>query len=133
MTHKGILFLVGRFDEVRIKKIVSAHLHTFLPVVIGKRFNFYHKILHPRDVRILEYGVEANHSALAELMVILDVEKGEASRVFPEEFDRICLAHHRPIDIHLKINFVYVDKKNGSKGFRKSILEDCGAYANLLM
>ncbi len=34
--------------------------------------------------------------------MILDVEKGEASRVFPEEFDRICLAHHSPIDIHLK-------------------------------
>ena len=51
---------------------------------------------------IVEDGVEANHTALAYLVVVLDVKQTESARILLEVFNRICLAHASPVYVHFE-------------------------------
>ena len=79
------LLSVGFLYEVGAKQIVGASLDARIPVTLCEALKLNNVVLQTSDISIVEDGVKAHHSALTELIVILDVQHLETAWIFPED------------------------------------------------
>ena len=90
------------FYIVCISEIKRSFAEAFQDVRRTGVFNFDDKRSGSCLVEITEYGIEAYHSALTDLLLVLDEQVFKSARVFLHVLDRTCSADDCPIYIYLE-------------------------------
>ena len=68
------LFVVACLDELGGLEVVGTNLHAVQDFGTVASFQLNDQMLQACDIGIAEDSIEANHTALAEFLVVLDVE-----------------------------------------------------------
>ena len=67
-------------------------------------FHFNEIVLMAVCIEMLEYLLEVHHAGITQDIAVFDMEHFDTVCIFRDLLDRVLLAHHGPVNVHLKEN-----------------------------
>ena len=69
-----------------------------------RTFHFNEIVLMAVCIEMLEYLLEVHHAGIPQVIAVFDMEHFDTVCIFRDLLDWILLAHHGPVNVHLKEN-----------------------------